>query len=291
MLLGALAAVVVLLVLSIAWSVLRFHDYRLEAAGNGEDLYLSSGLLTRRSASVPRHRIQQLTIRQAPLHRWFGRVTIRIETAAGVGGGQQNEETGERLMTQRWFVPIVRDAEVADLLHRIEPRLDLGQVRWVSLPPRARRRMITRNCLRAAIVAALIGGFFWPWGLVATPVLLAWSVWHGHRHAAIMAWARTGFGMLFRSGVVGRSVSVTFFEKVQVLSVKQTPFDRRHRMARLRIDTAGAGPAGHLIHIPYLMADTAHRLARSLLRTTEGKGWSGGGEVLRNEGSGSRPRS
>ena len=47
---------------------------------------------------------------------------------------------------------------------------------------------------------------------------------------------------------------MTFFEKIQTLRVDQSPFDRRWKMARLSIDTAAAGPADHLISVPYLDA-------------------------------------
>ena len=52
---------------------------------------------------------------------------------------------------------------------------------------------------------------------------------------------------------------MTFFEKIQSLSVSQSPFDRRWKMATLAIDTAAAGPADHLIEIPYLDARFAEQ--------------------------------
>ena len=47
---GLLVAVPALAALSIAWSFLRFYDYRLEVSG--EDLHVSCGLLTRRTATI-----------------------------------------------------------------------------------------------------------------------------------------------------------------------------------------------------------------------------------------------
>ena len=39
----------------------------------------------------------------------------------------------------------------------------------------------------------------------------------------------------------------------------QSPFDRRHRMASVRVDTAGAGDASHRVDIPYLPVETGDR--------------------------------
>jgi membrane protein YdbS with pleckstrin-like domain len=53
---------------------------------------------------------------------------------------------------------------------------------------------------------------------------------------------------------------------VQVISVGESPLDRRRAMATLHADTAGAGPAGHAIRIRYLARATAGALASDLAR-------------------------
>jgi putative membrane protein len=69
--------------------------------------------------------------------------------------------------------------------------------------------------------------------------------------------ARTGFGVVYRSGILTRKISLTFFEKIQATAVAQTPWDRRWAMATLSVDTAAAGPADHAIEIKYLNAEVA----------------------------------
>ena len=259
---GALLAVPVLAVLSVAWCFLRFWDYRLELAG--EDLHISAGLLTRRSATIPRHRIQLITLRESLLHRLFKRVSVRVETASGVSEG--NDEAKDRVMAQRWFIPIVRREQVAQLVRQVLPRVDYERVQWKGMPPRARRRMMVRNTIMAVLLAIPAVWFLTWWGIAAAVVVVLWGLWHAsasHRH---IAWDHAPFGMLYRSGVLTRCVSATFPDKVQVISVHQTPFDRRHRMARLHVDTAGAGLANHHVRIPFLMRETAQRLAADLLR-------------------------
>jgi putative membrane protein len=74
----------------------------------------------------------------------------------------------------------------------------------------------------------------------------------------------------FRSGVITRQTSATFFDKIQSVALSQSPFDRRWHMATLAVDTAGAGPAGHRIRVPYLEEDTARSALRYLSERAEG---------------------
>ena len=67
-----------------------------------------------------------------------------------------------------------------------------------------------------------------------------------------MRYARQDDLLVYRSGVLNRKTSMTFFDKVQTISVEQSPFDRRWGMASLTVDTAAAGPAEHRISVRYL---------------------------------------
>ena len=109
-----------------------------------------------------------------------------------------------------------------------------------------------------------------PWGflagVVALPLLLLWT----RRQSRSMRYARSDLGVVYRSGVINRKISITFFDKIQAMRMDQSPFDRRWSMARLSIDTAAAGPAGHVISVPYLDLEFARREFASL-RSRTGK--------------------
>jgi membrane protein YdbS with pleckstrin-like domain len=55
---------------------------------------------------------------------------------------------------------------------------------------------------------------------------------------------------------------------MQTVSMGQSPFDRRRRMASVAVDTAGAGNLGHRIHIPFLDVDVAESILRRLYAET-----------------------
>jgi putative membrane protein len=75
-------------------------------------------------------------------------------------------------------------------------------------------------------------------------------------------------GVVYRTGVLTRRTTATFFDKLQVLALGQTPFDRRHRMASLTLDTPGAADHPPL-RIPYLEEGLARDLLQSLSGRTE----------------------
>jgi putative membrane protein len=116
------------------------------------------------------------------------------------------------------------------------------------------------------------GVMYRPWGalagLVLIPLLILWAIKKGRSHS----YARTAFGVAYRSGLVTRKLSLTFYERIQSVSFKQSPFDRRWKMAVLAVDTAAAGPADHQIEIPMLSDDFARAefaVLRELIARTQ----------------------
>jgi putative membrane protein len=68
----------------------------------------------------------------------------------------------------------------------------------------------------------------------------------------------------FRSGWLDRNWRFAEVQKLQALELTASPFDRRHGMATLRFDTAGANVLEGGLAIPYLPQDSARRLYEEL---------------------------
>ena len=81
-------------------------------------------------------------------------------------------------------------------------------------------------------------------------------------------YALTDRAILFRSGWIGRQISAVRFVNAQTVSMSQSPFDHRKRMASVAVDTAGAGSMGHRIHIPFLDVEVAEGILRRLYDET-----------------------
>ncbi len=253
----SIAAFVLVMVLlrlfGIGWYLLRFFGYRLDR--RGDDFRISCGLFTRVSATVPRKRIQFISVHRPMLMRWFGLASIRIETAGGSG----EKEDATQSVSKRWFIPVVAESRVAGIIETLRPGLQWqeDELEFQPLAPRAFSRMSRIAIVKALLIGAIGLLVTRPWGvaagIVALPLLLMWA----RRQARSMRYARTAEGVLFRSGVLNRKISITFFDKIQAMRVDQSPFDRRWSMAKLTVDTAAAGPAGHSISVPFLDAEFA----------------------------------
>ena len=251
----ALAVGLVLLrLLGIGWYILRFFGYELRQAG--DDFKISCGLLTKVSATVPRKRIQFISVHRGLIMRWMKLAAVRIETA---GGAADNSENATTTVSRRWFIPVLPESSVAEMIAELRPGIDLNMdgYQWIPLAKRAQSRFIRIACVVSCVfVAVTFLTFGWQWAiaaLIAFPVL----IFYGIRKSQSVKYARTDFGVVYRSGVLAKKTSFSFFEKIQAASWGQTPFDRRWQMATLSVDTAAAGPAEHVIDIKFLDQEIA----------------------------------
>jgi putative membrane protein len=260
-------ATVVLLALirlfGIGWFILRFFGYRLSQ--QGDDFKISCGLFTKVSATVPIRRIQFISIHRSLIMRWFGLASIRIETAGGAG---KNDENATTTVSKRWFVPVVPESQISELMSKVRPELDWTENNfdWKPLAPRAAARFIRIGIIFSIFLIVVGVAASRPWGWVPGLALSPLIVWYWLKRSRSTKYVRIGKGVIFRSGVFTRKTSITFFEKIQGASVSQSPFDRRWGMGTLSVDTAAAGPANHTISIRYLDASFAAQEYRDIVR-------------------------
>ena len=253
---GCIALFALLKLFSCAWFIIRFYGYQLRAVG--DDLRIGCGLLTKVSATIPRSRIQFISIHRSWLGRKLGLAAIRIETA---GGGGSEHENASQSVGRRWFVPVLTESQVVGLMEHLRPGITWSESEfdWQPLSSRAGSRL-QRFGILASVVLTLTAGFVWrPWGAAIGFVIFPIFIWLARRQAKAMRYAHSGSMVVFRSGLMTRKCSCTFVDKIQTLRISQSPFDRRWNMATLAIDTAAAGPAEHRILIQYLDALIAQR--------------------------------
>jgi len=144
---------------------------------------------------------------------------------------------------------------------------DMDNLEWQQMHPRYARRMQTERIL---VVAGLAIGTFVInlfVGNLVTKVFVLWIplfvfampllIW------PLISVPRRGYvvrdrDIVFRSGVVWRSVTAIPFNRVQHVETSNTPLDRKFGLANLQIFTAG-GSGGDL-KISGLGADVAEQL-------------------------------
>lgn len=262
-----LAAVVLLRVCSIGWYVLQLYDFTLRRRGT--DLAAAYGLLTRVSRTIPASRVQSLRATESLLHRWFRRQSVELRTVGGGSGphadGQLDVSAVGATAEGQWLAPLVETERVPALVESVLPGAAIGSVRWQPVAPRAWRRIFVRwfalAVLPAALLAALAGS---PWLLLLiVPGGLAVAV-HARYTVRHAAYALTSWGVLCRLGWWRRTLTIVRYARIQTVALCESPFDRRHGMASVRIDTAGAAAGAYTMRIPYLDREAAVAVAHRL---------------------------
>ena len=261
--LGGVAMFLILVrLISMAWAFVRLYDFRLTR--RGDDLRATFGLLTRVTATIPLRRVQIVTIDQGWLHRRLGRASVRVETAGG--------QAGSAVRDREWVAPLIRIEQVPELVAEILPGVVLADARWEPVHSRAFRRAVKRSMLVALVVTSALTVVIGWRGLAVSVPLVAWAVVTARQHVRHLGWAATGEWVAFRSGWLTRGQTLVKVNRIQAVSTHASPLDRRSAMARVRVDTAGAGERSHRVDIPYLGVDVAdalrERLAAHAARTT-----------------------
>lgn len=254
--LGLVALALIGIVFSVIGSVVLFYGFRLSL--RGDDLQRRYGLLTQRSSSLPRRRIQVLEIEEKALRRLFGWATLRADTS---GRGRENSDDNKG---RDVLLPILPSRDVDRLLSNFLPDQDFDESHW----RRVSRLSVKRETIEAGIVCLLItlALFFWRGSWLAfLPLALIppvyWLYGISYRH---LGYALSERYLRTRRGWLGRSTHIVPISKIQAVHIHQTPFDRLWGVATLTVDTAGQAFTGGGPEISNLPIAEARELSGAL---------------------------
>jgi putative membrane protein len=236
-------------------------DWNWTLSDHIDDLHVRRGLLEVRSQSLPRRRVQQVTIVDNPVRRKLGVLSVALHTAAMPGSHQAT-------MVQ---VPLVRRDELDQfltalmgstwVLPELQPRSEAA--RWRAL----RRRVLLLLVLFGAPVVASPGALWvllllvplaWPWGESA------------HRRAGLAA---TDSRVVLASGVLHHRIDIAPRDRLQSTRASSSPLQRRVDLATIHVDLAGTtwrGPLRMSARLFDVDAGLAAELRRDLPRPASG---------------------
>jgi putative membrane protein len=249
------AALVVLKILSAAWALATLHGFRVERSE--KSLTVEHGLFPRTSTAIPFARIQRIVVHDRPLLRLTGHVEVLLDIAGGAPGEGNKQPV--------WLAPLVAREALPGLLAGVGLSIAPDDAPWTPLHRHAPRRARTRMLIALAILSALaspVAG--WRFAGLGFVVLAPFAIMLATRQSRAIHYAAAATQVWLWQGWQWRTLQLTWVDRVQVIAVRESPFDRRHGMASVVVDTAAGGGLGARMSIPFLDAATAQALARRL---------------------------
>ena len=264
-----LTALAVVLAIGVGTAFLRYFGFVLWREGTA---YRSrGGLLTQNEVVVETGKIQQLTLSQDLLLRWFQRFRLRVHPAVDAGASEHHD-VPRVLEVPLLDAPLARELRTSVFgEERDGPILFPKSEQFRRVSP----HYIQAHALRLGVVPAVAGALFLipvtgltkVWASVAGIWCAVWIVCGGL--TALQRWRRLGYvygkdGMASRGGFVGRRVDAFLYRKVQSVTVKRSPLERRNGLATLQVELAS-----DTVTVPYIDHGVAWRLRDYILYTVE----------------------
>jgi putative membrane protein len=228
---------------STLWAVVTYGGFELRLIG--DRLHASFGLLERRRVTIPRSRIQAVTISEGLFRQPFGLASIRAESA---GFGKDQGESGV-------LMPIIKRGEIPALLAVACPRYAATPhdpaATWRTPPQRSLRRYALSPVWTAAFLSAvalavtiLVPRIDWQWGLLSLlslPVALAVGI----SQFRATGWRFEGDGMLIvRRRPLDLVTTITRPNRLQIRQLSANPLQRRAKLGTFAAAVASGGSGG-----------------------------------------------
>lgn len=258
------------LLFAVAVAVVVARDFGFVARRAGSRIETESGLMERRMTSMPVSRIQAVRVESTPLRRLLGFAAVHVDTA---GFGATSEEQNTLAPS---LLPLVRSAEVRPLLHALLPEAAAFPA-TKRVPRRALRFYVLVPALATVAVVGAAGSALLAAGLSLAPdsrltalgplvlagLLLGVTGWTvSYRY---LRWRATEYGadsraLAVQNGALGITRARLPRTRIQSLTIRQNPFQRRAGLATLAATTV-IGSSASVHRIRHLSSTDAERIA------------------------------
>jgi putative membrane protein len=239
-------------VLSALGNLVVFHGFLLTL--RGDTLLRRYGLLTTRQKTLPRARVQRVTVEQTWMRRLLGVAAVHADSAGSGRGQGQPAASGFDVV-----VPLTDQERAQVLLPALLPELAAAPGAWQQAP----RLLILRVFLKGAVgVAVLLAATLPTLGLLGLLALaiLPVAALVGRLSWGNLAWALDERHLFMRWGVLGRYQAIVPTGRVQAVVVLASPLQRMLGLCDLTVFVAGGSPT----RLPDLTRSTSRALQREL---------------------------
>ena len=256
-LLGVLAAFLFLvmafgIITSTVGNLVQFHDFEMVLRGNV--LQRRYGLLTTRQKTLPRARVQRVTIEQTWLRRLCGFAVVKADSAGGSRPDGQDTTAGWDVV-----VPLTKATTAHALLPALLPGIENSTFEWHH----GSRKLIARTAMQGAVLAAIAVPALWLrfeanalFALLLVPLwtVLGMLIWRN------LGWASSDDFFALQHGIIGKNFACVPTKKVQAVVVRQGLVGQLLGLADLTVYVAGGSPT----RIPDLTLRDARNLCMTL---------------------------
>ena len=237
--------------LSLINTVLRYYDLRVLSSGGGYTI--TSGLFTKTEQSAQHQKIQLLEWRNNPIKRLFGISTLYLKQA--VSAALKKKST---LVVPGCYLPqieAVRNSYFSDF--------NKNDFKEYAISP----LVVGRIVLYLGVLPSLIFGGIYLMKTWWAFLYLGWIpiVWFlANLYYKKWRYAISPKGVYLTKGFLGQRAAILRWYKVQSVTLKQSPFQRRKALATLDFSTAGGN-----LTLPYIPLAHAKALKNYVLYAVE----------------------
>jgi len=233
-------------------NLVQFHAFNLRL--RGDVLQRRFGLLTTRQKTLPRARVQRVTIEQSWLRRLLGYAVVKADSAGGSRGDGQDTAGGWDVV-----IPMTRTHEAHALLPAMLPGVEREAFAWQPGSP----KLIARTAIQGVLLAILATAASWwqlgPAALWSALLIPLWTV------LGVLTWRNLGWSrgeafFALQHGIIGKNFACVPTAKVQAVVVRQGVVGQLFGLADLTVYVAGGSPT----RIPDLTIHDARTLQHEL---------------------------
>lgn len=258
------------LLFAVAVAVVVARDFGFVARRAGGRIETESGLLERRMTSMPVARIQAVRVEATPLRRALGFAAVHVDTA-GFGATSEEQHT-----LAPSLLPLVRSAEVRPLLHALLPEAAAFPATR-RVPRRALRFYVLVPALTTVAFVGAAGSGLLALGLTLAPdsrltalgpLALAvslvgatgWTAFHRYLRWRAAEYGADSRALAIQNGALGLTRARLPRTRIQSLTIRQNPFQRRAGLATLAATTV-IGSSASVHRVRHLSSTDAERIA------------------------------
>lgn len=236
-----IAALIGLLALGWVFSVVStfvaYAGFELQMLDGG--IRRHYGLLNQIESVVPIRRIQAIRATQTLFQRWLDMCKLFVETA----GSYQKEDIGGSSLVS----PLLEFRMLRTLANDLLPGRHVDKIRWRSICRRSIRATAQRALVPLMVIVVVVCLFVgWQWSVLLVPAF-ACSVCYGWLRFRTTAYGWTDVVFGARHGALSRTTLFVPVERIQTVSVAESPLQRRMRLRSVVVSTAAAGGGHHAI--------------------------------------------